>query len=116
MSLAYPCTAIRSECLSKNGEFDGFGQLHPRTQGVETLGTIYCSALFPNRAPDGMVLLTNYIGGATNRNVLNDSEEELIKRVDRDLRKMLIKNDAEKPLKVGVKIWPKAIPQFNLGI
>ncbi|XP_027365121.1 protoporphyrinogen oxidase 1, chloroplastic isoform X2 [Abrus precatorius] len=38
VSISYPKEAIRSECLI-DGELKGFGQLHPRTQGVETLGS-----------------------------------------------------------------------------
>lgn len=98
VSISYPKEAIRTECLI-NGELKGFGQLHPRSQGVETLGefdfkkksirsvvkvscwiklsgllsagTIYSSSLFPNRAPAGRVLLLNYIGGATNAGILS---------------------------------------------
>ena len=36
-------------------------------------------------------------------------------QVDRDLRKMLVRPDAPPPRKIGVRVWPKAIPQFNLG-
>ncbi|XP_059436269.1 protoporphyrinogen oxidase 1, chloroplastic-like [Corylus avellana] len=36
VSISYPKEAIRTECLI-NGELKGFGQLHPRSQGVETL-------------------------------------------------------------------------------
>lgn len=35
--------------------------------------------------------------------------------VDRDLRKMLIRRDAGDPLTLGVRVWPRAIPQFLIG-
>jgi len=37
VSISYKKDAIRRECLI-DGELKGFGQLHPRSQGVETLG------------------------------------------------------------------------------
>ncbi|VFQ59081.1 unnamed protein product [Cuscuta campestris] len=114
VSISYPKEAIQIECLI-DGELNGFGQLHPRSQGVETLGTIYSSSLFPNRAPEGRVLLLNYIGGATNTGILSKMEGELVEAVDRDLRKMLIKPSAKDPLVLGVRVWPQAIPQFLVG-
>ena len=36
-------------------------------------------------------------------------------QVDRDLRLMLLRPDAPPPQKVAVRIWPRAIPQFNVG-
>ncbi|KAL8153496.1 hypothetical protein V2J09_011256 [Rumex salicifolius] len=114
VSLSYPKEAIRSERLV-DGNLKGFGQLHPRTQGVETLGTIYSSSLFPNRAPPGRVLLLNYIGGATNTGIASKTEGEIVEAVDRDLRKMLINPNASDPLVVGVRVWPQAIPQFLVG-
>ncbi|KAM7495751.1 hypothetical protein LguiA_020165 [Lonicera macranthoides] len=114
VSISYPKEAIRGECLI-DGELKGFGQLHPRSQGVETLGTIYSSSLFPNRAPPGRILLLNYIGGATNPGILSRPESQLVEAVDRDLRKMLIKSNAKDPLVLGVRVWPQAIPQFLIG-
>lgn len=35
--------------------------------------------------------------------------------VDRDLRKMLINPAAKEPLVLGVRVWPRAIPQFLIG-
>ncbi|KAL9385178.1 hypothetical protein Peur_022188 [Populus x canadensis] len=114
VSISYPKEAIRPEHLI-DGELKGFGQLHPRSQGVETLGTIYSSSLFPNRAPAGRILLLNYIGGATNPGIVSKTESELVEAVDRDLRKILINPNATDPLVLGVRVWPQAIPQFLIG-
>ncbi|CAA3015124.1 protoporphyrinogen oxidase 1, chloroplastic [Olea europaea subsp. europaea] len=114
VTISYPKEAIREECLI-DGELKGFGQLHPRSQGVETLGTIYSSSLFPNRAPPGRILLLNYIGGVTNTGIMSKTESQLVEAVDRDLRKMLINPNAQEPLVLGIRKWPQAIPQFNVG-
>lgn len=116
VTIAFPKTAIKPDapCM-KSGEMKGFGQLHPRSQGVTTLGTIYSSILFQNRAPEGMVMILNYIGGVTNQKVMTMTEDELVAQVDKDVRIMLVKDDAPPAKKIGVKVWPKAIPQFNIG-
>ena len=36
-------------------------------------------------------------------------------QVDKDLKEMLVSPDAPPPKVVGLRIWPKAIPQFNVG-
>ena len=36
-------------------------------------------------------------------------------QVDKDLREMLVQPNAPKPKLIGLRIWPKAIPQFNVG-
>ncbi|KAG2432628.1 hypothetical protein HXX76_008968 [Chlamydomonas incerta] len=115
VTLSYPLSAVREERKAADGSVPGFGQLHPRTQGITTLGTIYSSSLFPGRAPDGHMLLLNYIGGTTNRGIVNQTTEQLVEQVDKDLRNMVIKPDAPKPRVVGVRVWPRAIPQFNVG-
>lgn len=71
--------------------------------------------MFPGRAPAGEILLLNYIGGAKNRGIVNQSQEQIVAQVDQDLRTMLLKPDAPKPKVVGVRVWPRAIPQFNVG-
>lgn len=114
VTISYPKSAVREDRLV-NGELKGFGQLHPRTQGVQTLGTIYSSSLFPGRAPADRVMLLNYIGGATNTEIINKDEAELVNQVDKDVRKMLIKHDAPRPEVLGVRVWPRAIPQFEVG-
>lgn len=81
VTVAYPKSAIKDERKAADGSVPGFGQLHPRTQGIVTLGTIYSSTLFPGRAPEEMQLLLCYFGGATNRKVVDMTEDEVVKQV-----------------------------------
>ncbi len=93
---------------------DGFGCLIPRTEGIDTLGCIWNSQLFSNRAPETHHLLTCFIGGATNpiANTLND--ETLVENVSEDL-KQIFNTDTITPNFSNVCKWNNAIPQYNLG-
>ncbi|MBS1812048.1 MAG: protoporphyrinogen oxidase [Acidobacteria bacterium] len=92
---------------------DGFGFLAPRDQGLRTLGSIWNSSLFPHRAPEGWVVMNNFIGGETDREAINLSDDELITIVHRDLQTVLgIKGE---PKRLPITRWQRAIPQYNLG-
>jgi oxygen-dependent protoporphyrinogen oxidase len=91
----------------------GFGMLIPKIEGFKILGTIFSSALFPNRAPAGHVLLTSYIGGARYPELASLPAEKLVEVVLADLRQLLgVKGQ---PTFVHTAFWPKAIPQYNVG-
>ena len=119
VTVSYPETAFRLDGASAlpNGGLTGFGQLHPRSQGIRTLGTIYSSSLFKddNRQPDGEFMILNYIGGARDVGIVDLSEEELVRAVHEDALKTILKPGTPLPKTVGVRVWEKAIPQFNLG-
>lgn len=92
---------------------DGFGVLVPRIEGLKILGTIFSSSLFPNRAPAGHVTLTTYIGGARAPDLAMKPESELIEITWRDLGVILgVKG---KPTFRRCMVYPKAIPQYELG-
>ncbi|KAG5514062.1 hypothetical protein RHGRI_035464 [Rhododendron griersonianum] len=96
VSISYPKEAICTKCLI-DGELKGFGQLHPRSQGVETLGFSFSHSY------------------SSLHHAVYQTDGQLVEAVDRDLRKMLINSNAEDPLVLGVKVWPQAIPQFLVG-
>jgi oxygen-dependent protoporphyrinogen oxidase len=92
---------------------DGFGFLVPRSAGLRILGTVWNSSLFPCRAPDGQALLTTFVGGATDPAAAKLGHEELTSLVHREIAPLLaIKNG---PAFCNVTIWPRALPQYNLG-
>lgn len=92
---------------------DGFGFLIPRSAGIRTLGTVWNSSQFPNRAPKNHVLLTSFIGGATDPDAVNLSDQSLSATVHQEISSIL--GITGQPVKERVTAYPHAIPQYNLG-
>ncbi|MBX7219892.1 MAG: protoporphyrinogen oxidase [Blastocatellia bacterium] len=92
---------------------EGFGFLVPRTEGVRTLGSVWNSALFPERAPRGWVTLTSFIGGSTDPDILKLSNDEIVQTVHSDLQKIMGISGSPKVL--NVNRWERVIPQYTLG-
>ncbi len=105
--LAYPVSALKQKLT-------GFGNLVPRGQGIRTLGTIWTSSLFSGRAPQSWQVLTSYIGGATDPEIGELEDYQIVEAVHQDLRRILLKEDIS-PKVLAVHLWKQAIPQYNLG-
>ncbi len=92
---------------------DGFGYLIPKKEGRSTLGTLWDSSMFENRAPEGKVLLRSMMGGACFPEYVKLSDDEVRTRVMKDLKDVM-GIDAE-PSFVRIFRHPQAIPQYTVG-
>jgi oxygen-dependent protoporphyrinogen oxidase len=92
---------------------DGFGVLIPEVERLNTLGAIFSSSLFPNRAPEGHVLLTSYIGGMRAPELATAPLEKQVEMTLADLRQLLGVSGV--PTFVNRMVYPQAIPQYEVG-
>ncbi|MFZ0828719.1 MAG: protoporphyrinogen oxidase [Verrucomicrobiia bacterium] len=92
---------------------EGFGLLIPKVEGFKILGTIFSSSLFPNRAPAGHLTLTSYVGGERYPELALLPPEKLCDLTGEDLRVLL--GVRGRPTFQHVVVYPKAIPQYNVG-
>ena len=92
---------------------NGFGFLVPRSSGLRVLGSVWNSSLFPGRAPEGQALLTSFVGGASDPTATKLNAQELASLVHREISPVL--SMKSEPVFSNVTIWPRALPQYNLG-
>ena len=92
---------------------EGFGFLVPKIEGLHILGTTYSSSIFAGRAPDGCVTLTTFVGGCRQPDLAMREPDEVIDLTVRDLEKIL--GVRGKPVYRHHVLFPKAIPQYNVG-
>jgi oxygen-dependent protoporphyrinogen oxidase len=92
---------------------DGFGFLVPEVEGLNILGAIFNSSLFPNRAPAGHVTITVYLGGFRNPSLPFLTADEQLKLVLTDLTKTL--GVTGEPTFFHQVTHAKAIPQYEIG-
>ena len=110
--VAVAVTAFKSENIGK--ALDGFGFLIPSKEKRPILGTLFHSAVFPERAPKGYQLLITFIGGVRdNGNLDRLSDDDIRSLVSGQLRELLdVKGEPEF---FELKRWKRAIPQYRVG-
>ncbi len=110
-SMTIACCGYEKERIEH--DLDGFGYLIPKAEGMSTLGTLWDSSIFENRAPEGHVLLRSMLGGACFPEYLELPDDEVVTRVENDLRTIM--GIKEAPEFVRVFRHEKAIPQYTVG-
>lgn len=90
----------------------GFGFLIPSVERRRILGVLFSSQIFNRRAPEGKELLTVYLGGSRDPEVIDYEDEYIFSIVDKELREILGTDRLEF---LNITRWKKAIPQYTLG-
>jgi len=67
----------------------GFGYLAPEGEGRFALGAMFSSWMFPNRCPEGHVMIEVLVGGRRHPERVMMSDEEIVAEVGRDLGELL---------------------------
>ncbi len=114
--IAYPPVAMVFFGYRQNPggrELDGFGFLTPEKEQRRILGSIWTSTIFSNRAPDGSVALTTFVGGSRQPELAGLDDEQLTQKVQQDLQELI--GITRPPDFVKIRRWPKAIPQYKIG-
>lgn len=92
---------------------EGFGFLAPRGQGIRILGSLFNSALFADRSPAGTDLVTSFLGGALDPEILDCSDEEIWEVVRRELESVLGLGGPPEPVRLFR--YGRGIPQYPVG-
>jgi oxygen-dependent protoporphyrinogen oxidase len=92
---------------------DGFGFLVPRGEGLRVLGTVWNTSLFEGRAPKGYAVLTSFAGGANDPALVDFPARDIAALIAKELAAVL--SISGEPEHCTVKLYPRALPQYNLG-
>jgi len=114
--IAYAPVAVVAAAYGRSqvaNMLNGFGFLVPRKEKKYILGTIWNSSLFPARAPQDKVVLTSFLGGATDLEMVSKSRAEIAAAAHEDNSRIL--GIAGNPIAFEVWTYSRALPQYNLG-
>jgi oxygen-dependent protoporphyrinogen oxidase len=92
---------------------DAFGVLVPAIEGRQILGISFTSSLFPERAPEGHVAVTVFVGGARQPELARLQTDALVRLVRTDLRDLL--GVRGEPVFTKHVYWSRGIPQYEVG-
>jgi protoporphyrinogen/coproporphyrinogen III oxidase len=92
---------------------NGFGYLIPSSEKRKTLGCLWNSSLFSDRAPRGMAALNAFVGGARQPELFELADEQIIDFTVNELQSTM--QISGKSVYLHLTRWPKSIPQYELG-
>lgn len=92
---------------------DGFGFLLPRIEKRNILGTLFSSSMFNHRAPEKHAVLTSFIGGQRQPELISCSDDEIQQIILQEHSALL--NFTQPVLWQNIVRHQQAIPQYTMG-
>ncbi len=114
--IEYAGTAILSLAYRRDqigNALDGFGFVVPAAENRRILAGSFSSLKFAGRAPESMVLVRVFIGGACQSELLQQSDDQLRAIAIEELGQLL--DIRGEPALADVTRWPHSMPQYHLG-
>jgi oxygen-dependent protoporphyrinogen oxidase len=92
---------------------EAFGFVVPRIEGRSLLAASFPSVKFPGRAPEDLVPIRMFLGGALHPEVAGLTDDDLSSLAHRELRDLL--KVRSEPLESHVACWPTSMPQYRVS-
>lgn len=92
---------------------DGLGYLAPERAQRPLSGGLFCSTMFADRAPEGHIALSGYIGGDRAPDLASRPAAELMDVARSEFQDLL--GARGEPVVARVRQWPRGLPQYRLG-
>ena len=92
---------------------DAFGVVVPAIEDRKILAVSFTSRKFPDRAPQGDVLLRTFVGGAMQPELFDAADDDMISMVHHELKSLL--GMQANPKFTIVSRYERAMPQYHVG-
>lgn len=115
-AIAYAGTAVVSVCYRRDQirhPLDGFGFVSPFIENRAIIAGSFLSQKYAGRAPDGMVLIRVFVGGARRPELVTEREDRLVELVHGELAELLHITGA--PVSHLISRWERRMPQYAVG-
>lgn len=96
----------------KGFEPAGFGGLIPFKENRDMLGILFMSTLFENRAPEGSVLFTVFMGGYRKPHIFELSNNEILNILEKEFKEVMQVKTFDPDL-LEIHRYEHAIPQYG---
>lgn len=110
-STAIVVLGLRKSDIREN--INTFGFVVPPAENRRILAGSFASNKFAGRAPEDCVLIRCFVGGALQSQLLDHTDDELIKIVRSELEELIGLGGT--PIVTRVIRWKSAMPQYNVG-